>query len=109
MENKNNRADANQWRNAEHQGDWQISESESADQAEMLTSSDDELTDNRLYATGGNPGDDDSDEESNNDDTDFDEVDDNEDEEAPRDWGHTDPLDGPLPDSNDPSGPGSAV
>lgn len=30
-------------------------------------------------------------------------------EEESGDWGHTDPTDSPFPDSNDPSGPGSAV
>ncbi|MGV3695593.1 hypothetical protein [Flavobacterium sp.] len=37
------------------------------------------------------------------------EDDDEDEEEAKSDWGHTDPTDSPFPDSNDPSGPGSAV
>jgi hypothetical protein len=101
MENENKRANGrtdapDQWQNAEHQGDWQLAESDESDTAEMLTAYQTDENSPRLYATGGDP-----DEEDN---------DDNDDEdEEPRDWGHTDPLDSPLPDSNDPSGPGSAV
>lgn len=43
-------------------------------------------------------------------DDDDDDTDDDTDDEA-GDWGHVDPAEGnsPFPDSNDPSGPGSAV
>jgi len=96
MENENKRTAANeeqnQWHDAEHQGDWQLAESQAEDSAEMLTSY--HTSENpKLYATGDDPDD---------------ETDDEADDE-PRDWGHTDPLDSPLPDSTDPSGPGSAV
>lgn len=101
MENENKKTAPNdeqtQWRDAEHQGDWQLAESESEDTAEMLTSYNNENENPKLYAAGDDPQDeDDTDEDA-------------EDEEEPRDWGHTDPLDSPLPDSTDPSGPGSAV
>lgn len=45
------------------------------------------------------------------DDPDPKEEDDEEEDEEEGDWGHVDPAEGngPFPDSNDPSGPGSAV
>lgn len=48
----------------------------------------------RYYAAQGNPDPEDEEEEE---------------EDSGSDWGHTDPTDSPFPDSNDPSGPGSAV
>ena len=100
MENENRNTAANedkqnQWQAAEHQGDWQLAESDAEDTAEMLTSYHADAENPSLYAAGDDP------EEA--------EEDDNEEEEIKPDWGHTDPLDSPLPDSTDPSGPGSAV
>lgn len=103
MEKRNERetggfsAGPNEWQ-AEHEGDWQLAESNEEDTAILLTSQADQNEKQPLYATGGNPDDEDKNEEEENDDDD-----------SPRDWGHTDPLDTPFPDSTDPSGPGSAV
>ena len=92
MENENKRTDKNEWLRAEHQGDWQLEESQAEETAEMLTAYHPDDKSQRLYPTGDDP-------EEERDET----------EDEPRDWGHTDPLDSPLPDSTDPSGPGSAV
>ncbi len=56
-----------------------------------------ERDDERLHAMQATPDDDDDDDNEE------------EEEEESKDWGHTDPSDSPFPDSNDPSGPGSAV
>lgn len=68
----------------------------------------------QLYVSSGkdDPDRDDDDEEEDDDD-DEEEDDDTEENEEDEDgdWGHVDPAEGnsPFPDSNDPSGPGSAV
>lgn len=106
MEKRNERekgefnAGPNEWQ-AQHEGDWQLAESNEEDTAILLTAQADQNEERPLYATGGSPGDDDE--------NDDDEEDDDDDDDNPQDWGHTDPLDSPFPDSTDPSGPGSAV
>lgn len=74
-----------------------MAESEAEDTAEMLTAYQAEAEHPPMYATGNDEEDEDEDDED--------------DDEPRNDWGHTDPLDdnSPFPDSNDPSGPGSAV
>lgn len=64
---------------------------------ERIPNRTDEPIDSPIYAASGTP--------------DPDEDDEDEEEDDEGDWGHVDPAEGnsPFPDSNDPSGPGSAV
>lgn len=92
-------AGPNEWQ-AQHEGDWQLAESNEEDEEDtaiLLTAQAGQNEKQPLYATGGNPDDEDKNEDAD------------EDEDNPQDWGHTDPLDSPFPDSTDPTAPGSAV
>jgi hypothetical protein len=66
-----------------------------------------------IYAMAANvdPNPDDDEDDDEDDEDDEDDNDETEDEDDDADWGHIDPAEGnsPFPDSNDPSGPGSAV
>lgn len=106
-----------QWdpaQNAAPQRDWREDET-NAWLTDTPNTENDELLNAEPYGTDGNddehihamagidtpdPDDEDEDEE---------ETEEEEDEDS--DWGHVDPAEGnsPFPDSNDPSGPGSAV
>jgi hypothetical protein len=99
---------------AEPQDDWQLAEHNDnkltgRDATELLTatdaySADQDQDDEALYAAEENENDDDSEED------DEDETDSEEDDDELTDWGNVDPQSHPgFPDSNDPSGPGSAV
>jgi hypothetical protein len=98
---------------AEPQDSWQLAEHNDnkftgQDATELLTASDaysadEDKDDEALYASEDDP--DDEDEDDSEDDTD-----DEDDADELTDWGNVDPQSHPgFPDSNDPSGPGSAV
>lgn len=104
MENNHNKDTA---QNADPQDNWQNAETEKAPLADprQYSGADgdaiartNEEVDERLYATANNPDEDEDEEEEKDDD-------------AAGDWGHVDPAEsnGPFPDPNAPSAPGSAV
>jgi hypothetical protein len=104
--------------NAALQKDWQDDENIVPADASMINEfGEDDATgfepvdeSDQRYLAAGRDNDDEDDEDDEDDDED-DDDDDDEDEDDEGDWGHVDTGEGnsPFPDSNDPSGPGSAV
>jgi hypothetical protein len=94
---------------------------EEADERLNAARADDYSDNDEVHAMAGidtpdeDDDDDDDDEDEDDEDEDDDDEDDNDeddnDDDEEGDWGHVDPAEGnsPFPDSNDPSGPGSAV
>ena len=111
---------------ADPQNDWQNAQTNASLNANPANPSNDHLrsaeangyiaeedVEERLFATEEDDDldDDDLDDDDDDDNDDDDDDDDDEEEEKTRDWGHVDPAESnsPIPDSNAPSAPGSAV
>lgn len=91
----------------ENQKDW-LTENAKEEQWQMAPVTEAEVRNRRMDANGFNA---DTDEilYMSGGDEDEDREESEEDEDADTDWGQVDPLENGFPDSNDPSGPGSAV